>query len=106
MSYTKVNYEDIDPVADGMHFMRDPLECSNLGVTVVECDPGWTGKEHDHGEGNHEEVYVLVDGAATMAVDGEEVTMRSGDVLRVDSRARRQIQNGESESTFVVVGAP
>ena len=106
MGYTKVNYQDTDPVADGMHFMRDPLECSNLGVTVVECDPGWTGKEHDHGNNDHEEVYVLVDGAATLVVEGEDVAMRPGDVLRVDPDSRRQIQNGETESKFVVVGAP
>ena len=106
VSYTVVNYEDVDAVADGMHFLRDPLECSNLGLTVVECDPGWTGKEHDHGEQGQEEVYVLVDGEATVAVDGESVELTSGDALRVSPDSRRQIHNGETESTFVVVGAP
>ena len=106
MSYTKVNYEDVEPVAEGMHFLRDPLECSQLGVTVLECEPGWTGKEHNHGENGQEEVYVLVEGAATVSVGGETVEMTAGDALRVDSEMARQIHNGDEESLFVLVGAP
>ena len=43
------NYRDVDDT-NGLHFLRDELECENVGVTVLECDPGWEGKEHDHGE--------------------------------------------------------
>ncbi len=106
VSYTRINYEDVDPIGDAMHFMRDPLECSNLGVTIVECEPGWTGKEHNHGSKGHEEVYVLVEGAATVDVDGEPVELEAGDALRIDPDARRQIRNGDRESLFVLVGAP
>lgn len=106
MSYTRVNYDDVEPVGSAMHFMRDPLECSNLGVTVVECEPGWTGKEHDHGGQDQEEVYILVEGAATVDVDGEAVELEAGDALRIDPDARRQIRNGDGESLFVLVGAP
>jgi uncharacterized cupin superfamily protein len=106
MSYTKVNYRDVEPRAEAMHFLRDALGCENLGLTVVDCDPGWTGMEHDHADGGHEEVYYLVDGGATMHVDGDEVAMDPGDALRVSPDASRQIENGPRASTFVVVGAP
>jgi len=106
MSYTKVNYEDVEPVGDAMHFMRDPLDCSQLGITIVDCEPGWTGKEHDHRGNGHEEVYVLVEGAATVLVDGDAVDMTAGDALRIESDARRRISNGETRSQFVLVGAP
>ena len=106
VSYTKLNYDDVDPVGDAMHFLRDPLECENLGVTIVDCEPGWTGKEHDHREKDHEEVYVLVEGEATVAVDGDAVEMTAGDALRVEPDAGRQIRNGEKESLFVLAGAP
>jgi mannose-6-phosphate isomerase-like protein (cupin superfamily) len=106
VSYTRVNYEDVDAVGDAMHFMRDPLACSELGVTIVECDPGWTGKEHDHAGNGHEEVYVLVRGEATVLVDGDDVEMTAGDALRIDPDAHRQIRNGDAESLFVLVGAP
>jgi mannose-6-phosphate isomerase-like protein (cupin superfamily) len=106
MSYTKVDYADVEPVAEGMHFLRDELECENLGVTVLDCGPGWEGKPHDHADEGHEEVYVLVDGRATVTVEGEAVEMESGDALRVGAEDERQITNGDTNSTFVLVGAP
>lgn len=106
MVYTKTNYRDVEPVGDAMHFLRDPLDCDQLGVTVVECDPGWTGKEHDHANGGHEEVYVLLEGEATVTVDGDEVDLTGGDALSIAPEATRQIENGDTESTFVLAGAP
>ena len=106
VSYTKVNYENVEPTADAMHFLRDPLECDRVGVTVVDCAPGWEGKPHDHADEDHEEVYLLVDGEATVTVDDEDVPMEAGDAVRLAPDAERQIRNGDAESTFVLVGAP
>ncbi|WP_284012803.1 cupin domain-containing protein [Halobaculum litoreum] len=106
MSYTTVNYRDVEPAAGAMHFLRDELGCEHLGVTVVDCDPGWTGKEHDHAQRDHEEVYLLIDGEATVVVDDEAVPLEAGDAIRIPPGATRQIRNGDVESTFVLVGAP
>lgn len=106
MSYDKTNYEDVDAKADAMHFLRDPLECEELGITVVDCDPGWEGKPHDHADEGHEEVYLLVEGEATVTVDGEDVSMAPGDAVRIDPDAERKIENGDAESTIVLAGAP
>jgi mannose-6-phosphate isomerase-like protein (cupin superfamily) len=105
MAHAKVNYHDVDPMADGMHFLRDELGCEKVGFTVVEADPDWTGKEHDHAEKAHEEVYFLVEGQATVVLEDEEVSLSPGDALRVSGDESRQIQNGPVESTFVVAGA-
>ncbi|MFB6300826.1 MAG: cupin domain-containing protein [Halobacteriales archaeon] len=104
--YTKTNYGDVEPVADSMHFLRNPLECEELGLTVVDCPPEWTGKSHDHADDGQEEVYYLVDGEATITVEDESVELASGDALRVAPEATRQIENGDGESQFVIVGAP
>lgn len=107
MGYDKVNYSDTDAAAGGtMHFLRDPLDCEELGLTVAEYPPGWSGMEHDHADDDHEEVYLLVEGEATITVDGEDVALESGDALRVDPSSSRLLQNGETDSTFVIVGAP
>ncbi|GGK80984.1 cupin [Haloarcula sebkhae] len=106
VSYTKVNYTDVEPVADAMHFLRDPLDCEQVGVTVLDCDAGWTGKPHDHADEGHEEVYILVEGTATVEVDGEDVSLEAGDAIKLPPEAERTIHNGETESTFVLVGAP
>ncbi|WP_231188030.1 cupin domain-containing protein [Haladaptatus sp. DYF46] len=106
MAYEKVNYHDVESVADGLHFLRDPLECERFGISVLECEPRWTGKEHAHVDREHEEVYLLVDGSATVTVNDEEVQMESGDAIRLPPEATRQIQNGDTESLFVLAGAP
>lgn len=106
VSYTTVNYRDVEPAAGAMHFLRDPLECEHVGVTVVDCEPGWTGTEHDHAERDHEEVYLLMKGAATVTVDGEDVELNPGDAVRISPDATRQIRNGDAESTLVLAGAP
>jgi quercetin dioxygenase-like cupin family protein len=106
VSYTKVNYKDVEPKADGMYFLRDALECEQMGVTVVDCDPGWTGKEHDHADEGQEEVYVLLDGEATVTVEGEAVEMEPGDAIRISPDATHRIENGDTESRFLLMGAP
>lgn len=103
---TKVSYDDVDPVGGGLYFLRDELDCRAVGVSVLDCDPNWEGKPHDHGEDGQEEVYVLVDGTATVTVEGEDIAMTAGDALRVAPEETRQITNGDTESQFVLVGAP
>lgn len=106
MSYTQVNYGDVEPVNEGLHFLRDPLDCEHVGVSVLECSPGWSGLVHDHADDDHEEVYVLVEGSATVTVDGEDVPLETGDAVRIPPESTRQIQNDEGTSRFVLVGAP
>jgi len=105
MSYTRVDSRDVEPIADGLRFLRDPLDCEKLGVSVLDADPGWTGKEHDHDDDGQEEVYVLLDGEATVTVEGEDVELEAGEALRIPADATRRIHNGDTESKFVLVGA-
>jgi quercetin dioxygenase-like cupin family protein len=105
MSHALVDYHDVDPVGGGLHFLRDGLDCSNLGVSVLDVEAGWSGKAHDHADDGQEEVYVLVEGAATATVEDETVSMSPGDALRVDPEDTRRI-DAEESSLFVIAGAP
>ena len=105
MSYSKVNYEETE-TSSGMHFLRDELGCEGHGVTVVDAEPGWENPEHEHGDENHEEVYFLVEGKATITIDNEDVAMDAGDAVRVPPGATRQVTNGDTQSLFVITGAP
>jgi quercetin dioxygenase-like cupin family protein len=105
MSHTLVSYDDVDSVGGGLHFLRDALDCANLGVSVLDVEAGWSGKPHDHADDGEEEVYVLVEGTATVTVADETVSMGPGDTLRVDPGATRRI-DAEADSLFVIAGAP
>ena len=103
--YTTANYHDVDD-QNGLHFLRDELNCENMGVTVLECEPGWEGMEHDHADEGQEEVYLLLEGEATVTVDDESVELGEGDAVRIPPDATHQIHNGDTESRFVLTGAP
>lgn len=105
MSYTERSYHEVEPRAPGMHFLRDELDCEQLGVTVLDVDAGWDGMEHDHADGNHEEVYLLIDGAGQLTVEGEALALEPGDSVRVAPEATRQLSFDE-DSTMVIAGAP
>lgn len=105
MSHTRVSYADVEPRAPGMHFLRDALDCEQMGFTVLDASAGWEGKEHDHAHDGQEEVYFLVDGAATLTVDGEDVSLDPGDAVRVAPDASRELAF-DVESQMVIAGAP
>jgi len=105
MTHELVDYRDVDSIGGGLHFLRDALDCANLGVSVLDVEAGWSGKPHDHADDGQEEVYVLVEGAATVTVGDETMSMSAGDALRVDPATTRQI-DAEEASLFVIAGAP
>ena len=48
---------------------------------------------------------MIVRGSGTYAIDGEEVPVREGDVLRFDPETTRGPTSGADGLTFVAVGA-
>ena len=44
-----------------------------------------------HAHRNNEEIYLVLDGAGTLYVDGEELPLKAGDCFRVDPGAERCI---------------
>lgn len=117
MGYETASTAEIDSVVPeefgGMWFFREALGCENLGVTLLELEPGGKGKPHDHGEDGHEEVYLVVDGELTVQVGGTEAdpaaerTLAAGEAIRVDGDTHRQLHNGGDERVRVAIaGAP
>jgi len=66
MSYNQQHYSNVEELAPGMHFLRDELDCENLGITVVDVDGKWEGKQHDHADEGQEEVYLLMEGSGSL----------------------------------------
>jgi quercetin dioxygenase-like cupin family protein len=104
MSYTRVNYDDVESKA-GLYFLRDELDCENLGISVIDVEDGREGPPHDHADGDQEEVYVLTEGAGALTVAGEEISLQPGDAVRVEPEVTRQLTL-EGDSLMVIVGAP
>lgn len=105
MGYTRVGTDEVDPVADGMYFLREPLDTDAVGVTVVDVEAGWTGQPHDHADDDHEEVYFVIEGSVTVEVGGHDVDLGAGEAIRIDPGTTRQIRSPDTGSRLLLVGA-
>lgn len=111
MGYDTASKADVESVVPdefgGMWFLKDALETDELGLTVLELEPGGKGKEHDEAETGQEEVYCVVAGSVDIELENETVALESGDAIRLDPEETRQIHNtGDERATLVLAGAP
>jgi uncharacterized cupin superfamily protein len=77
-----------------------------FGFNYFTLPPGAEGREHDHAGEEHEEVYFVVRGSGTMRIDDEEVELKPGRFVRVDSDSTRVPIAGGDGLVFVTFGAP
>jgi len=90
-----------------MWFLKGELGASEVGLTVLELEPGAEGKEHDETESGQEEIYYVVDGTVEVSVGSETVTLGHDEAIRVDPSERRKLHNvGDERAKLVLVGAP
>lgn len=76
------------------------------GMNVLEMAPGAsTYPEHSHSEDGQEEVYYVLDGAATLTCEGEEREVASGSFVRVPPGATRSWRPGGKGVTLLAIGA-
>jgi mannose-6-phosphate isomerase-like protein (cupin superfamily) len=107
MGYSKVNVHELEPDGSGgaVRFVRRELGVEAFGINWFELPPNFGGRMHDERESGQEEVNVIVRGSGTYAIDGVEVPVREGDVLRFDPETTRGPTSGPDGLTFVAVGA-
>jgi mannose-6-phosphate isomerase-like protein (cupin superfamily) len=60
--------------------------------------------EHDHSEDGQEEVYVVLDGHADFVIDGEELAVSRGQMLKVDAGTRRKLYPGPDGVRILAIG--
>jgi mannose-6-phosphate isomerase-like protein (cupin superfamily) len=108
MAYDVVDVNELEGEGPGgaVRFVRRRLNATAFGINWYELGPGQVGREHDESDTRQEEVYVVVRGSGTMAVDGEVVALRPGIFVRVDPDSVRVPTAGDAGLTFVAVGSP
>ena len=90
------------------HTIRSTLGVLAFGInawTATEDGQTLIG-EHDEAEGEgHEELYVVINGAATFTLDGEEFDAPARTVVHVADPAVRRGAVGAAGTTVVAIGA-
>ena len=96
---------------DGRAFVRVRRE---LGIEAFGVNASYQASagervvgEHDElnpGAGGHEELYVIVNGAATFTIDGEEVEVPQGSAVNIAPESRRSAIATEDDTLVLIVG--
>jgi uncharacterized cupin superfamily protein len=84
--------------------IRSELGVESFGLNLILLEPRQRGRIHRHER--QEEVYLVLEGALTLELDGGEVhTLTSGDVARVAPAVRRRLSNrGEERLALLAMG--
>ena len=108
MGYDVVDVHELEGEGPGgmVRKARRALGATAFGFNYFVFPPHQEGREHDHAEENQEEVYFVVKGSGRMRVDGEEVELRPGRLIRVDGRSTRMPVSGDEGLEFLTIGAP
>jgi uncharacterized cupin superfamily protein len=98
--------DDCDTAFGGaMKLVRHSLGVSAFGLQVEEFPPNADQyPEHDHSEDGQEEVYIVVEGEATLQVGGEEHTLRPGTFARVGPGEKRKLVTGDQGARLIAIG--
>jgi mannose-6-phosphate isomerase-like protein (cupin superfamily) len=85
--------------------LRRELGVSTFGMNLIVLRPGQQGRIHRHER--QEEVYLVLEGTLTLAVEGEERALGPGELARVAPAVRRRLMNrgGERVALIALGGA-
>jgi hypothetical protein len=107
MGYSLVHVSEIEGAGPGgaVKFVRRQIGCEAFGVNWFDIPPNMPGVEHDEVETQQEEVNVIVAGSGVYRVEGEEIPVSVGSVLRFDPETTRQPVAGPDGMTMIGIGA-
>jgi hypothetical protein len=110
---TAMAIDDMEAIGGGLaRRARAELGVSAWGMQVLTLPPDWDGYPmHNHDadayDPNQEEVYVPLEGSATLVADGQEYDLRPGVLVRVGPKQMRRILPGaEGIRVLALGGAP
>ena len=87
--------------------VRRSLGVSSFGLNAVELAPGDSIPEHDETGRGHEEVFLVLEGEPTIAVDGVDHPLRAGSFARLAPEPKRTVRNdGASLARVLIISAP
>ncbi|MDF1818003.1 MAG: cupin domain-containing protein [Immundisolibacteraceae bacterium] len=98
------HFMDLEPdMVSGTRYVRRMVEGLHHMVCIVEAEPGWVTKGHDHY--NDETLYILR-GQMTLVVDGETIVIKQGDYIYIPPNVHHMGTVGPEGMTQLKVFSP
>jgi uncharacterized cupin superfamily protein len=84
--------------------LRQMLGVTAFGMNLILLKPGNRGRIHKHER--QEEVYLVLEGTLSLAIEGVERDLAAGEIARVAPEVRRQLVNrGPGRLVLLALGA-
>ena len=80
--------------------LRRQLGVSSFGLNLLTLKPRQCGRIHRHRE--QEEVYIVLRGTLTLALDDGEIRVAEGEAARVAPEVRRQLVNRDPTPVVLI----
>ena len=93
---------------EGIEFrpLARALGVTAWGMNVLKLAPGATNYVvHDHTADGQEEVYLVLEGSATLQAGDEDMRLERGEVVRVPPGVTRNWKPGDRGVTLLAIGA-
>lgn len=85
--------------------VRHGLGVGSFGISIIDIPPNVDQyPEHDHSDDGQEEVYGVMQGAATLQADGAEHRLEPGTFARVPAGTTRKIVTGTEGVRLIALG--
>jgi mannose-6-phosphate isomerase-like protein (cupin superfamily) len=107
---TVVSIEEMEPIYEGLaRRARATLGVTSFGMQVMTLPANWDGyPDHHHDasveDANQEEVYVPLEGSATLFAGEQRFDLRPGVMVRVGPEQLRRIVPGAEGVRFIALG--
>jgi uncharacterized cupin superfamily protein len=106
VSYKLVHRDDCE-TNGGWRLVRRTLDLRSFGINIVDIAPGEQIPEHDETERDQEELFFVLEGDATLVIDGEEHAAAAGTLARLDPEHARTVRNpGPGAVSVLIASAP
>jgi uncharacterized cupin superfamily protein len=86
--------------AERFQLLRRELGVSAFGINLIRLQPGQRGRIHRHER--QEEVYVVLAGTLSLAIEGAERELPRNSAVRIAPGVRRQLTNRGSDTLVLL----
>jgi uncharacterized cupin superfamily protein len=102
---TVKRFDELESYGDKFFYAGKGLGVTAWGMNIERAPGGWDDyPEHDHSDDGQEEVYVVLEGSATLEADGESWVLEPGTLARVGAGQKRKLVPGAQGATLLAIG--
>lgn len=103
--YTAMRFDEMDSFKGAFHYVRRSLGIEAFGVAMITMPPNYADyPRHDETFTGQEEVYIPLRGGGILEIEGDELELAPGTMVRVAPEPMRKLLPGADGLSVLVLG--